>query len=395
MSAPFLPYARQLIEDDDVAAVAAVLRSDWLAHGPAVARFEQAFAETVGAEAAVACSSGTAALQLALAGRDVGPGDVCIVPTVTFLSTATAPRLLGAQVVFADVDADSGLMTPATLTEALDRASGRAAAVLPVHLGGRMCDVAALAPIARAAGAVVIEDAAHALGSVAPEGAAGGCALSDAACFSLHPIKTIAAGEGGMVALNDPAQAERLRRLRNHAVVHDPHAFVDSPLSLDAEGARNPWSYEQQELGFNLRMDEMSAALGLSQLGKLGRFKARRRDLAAAYEAALAPLAPVVRPVAAPSGQDACPHLHQVLIDFEAAGVGRACVMRRMSEAGVATQVHYIPVHRQPYFRRLCGDQSLPGADAFYGRVLALPLFPAMTDDDVERVVRALSDALT
>lgn len=394
MSAPVLPYARQWIDDDDVAAVVAVLRSDWLAHGPSVGEFERAFATAVGAAEAVACSSGTAALQLALAGLDVERGDVCIVPTVTFLSTATAPRLLGAEVVFADVDAESGLLTPTTLAEALARAGGQAGAVLPVHLGGRLCDMGSLEPLARSAGAILVEDAAHALGSIGPAGPGGGCVLADAACFSMHPIKAIAAGEGGMVALNDPTRAERMRRLRNHAVTHDAGVFVDPELSLDAAGARNPWSYEQQELGFNLRMDEMSAALGLSQLGKLARFKARRQALAASYDEALAPLAPLVRPVRTSDRQDACLHLYQVLIDFEAAGVGRADVMRRMGGAGVATQVHYIPVHRQPYFRGRYGELQLPGAEAFYGRVLALPLFPAMSDDDVGRVVEALIDAL-
>ena len=390
----FLPYARPCIEEDDTAAVAAVMRSGWLAHGPTVGAFERAFAEAVGAPEAVACSSGTAALQLALASLDLGEGDTVIVPSVTFLSTATAARMLGAEVVFADIDPDTGLLTADRLAEAHTRSGGRARWALPVHLGGRQCDMAALASAAAEDGVGLVEDAAHALGSSGSDGAAGDCARSSAACFSLHAIKGVAAGEGGMVTIRDPARAERMRRLRNHGVTHDSAGFVDPVLSLDAAGERNPWSYEQQELGFNLRMDEMSAALGLSQLAKLPRFKARRQALAAAYDAALAPLAPTVRPIVVPAGQDACLHLYQVLIDFEAAGVTRARVMRRMAERGVGVQVHYIPVHRQPYFRGRYGALHLPGAEAFYARVLALPLWPGMADADVARVVEALSEAL-
>lgn len=386
-----LPYGRQWIDEDDIAAVVQALRSDFLAHGPRVTVFEQAFAERVGAKEAVACASGTAALQLALAGLDVGPGALCAAPAVTFLSTATAPLMLGAEVVLTDVDPDTGLMTPATLAEAVD---GRAAAaVLPVHLGGRLCDMAGIALVARAAGAAVVEDAAHAIGGVDGFGApVGACASSAAACYSLHPVKTLAAGEGGMIALNDLGRAARLRRLRNHGVTHDP-ALMTELESLDADGARKPWIYEQVELGWNLRMDEMSAALGLSQLGKLGRFVERRAALADLYDAALAPLAPLVRPVARGEGRPAL-HLYQVLVDFAAAGLARETVMRRMAAAGVTAQVHYIPLYRQPTFIARHGPMRLPGAEAFYARVLALPLFPAMTDGDVARVAAALAAAL-
>jgi dTDP-4-amino-4,6-dideoxygalactose transaminase len=386
-----LPYGRQLIEDDDIAAVVAALCSDFLAHGPRVAAFEQAFAKSAGAEEAVACASASAALLLALQAFDVGPGDLCVAPAVTFLSTATAPLLCGAEVTLADVDPDTGLMTPDTLAAAI--AGRRVAAVLPVHLGGRIADMAGLSSAARAAGAAVLEDAAHAVGGVDVSGVpVGACHASDAACFSFHPVKTLAAGEGGMVTLNDSVRAARLRRLRNHGVTHDP-AMMTEAESLDQDGARKPWIYEQLELGFNYRMDEMSAALGLSQLGKLGRFVGRRDALATFYDQALAPLAPLATPIARGEGRPGL-HLYQVLIDFEAAGVTREAVMRRMAAAGVAVQVHYIPLYRHPSFVVRYGEQRLPGAEAFYARVLALPLFPAMADTDVARVVDALGDAL-
>jgi UDP-4-amino-4,6-dideoxy-N-acetyl-beta-L-altrosamine transaminase len=394
VSLPRLPYGRQWIDEADIAAVVEALRSERLAHGPRAGLFERTFAETVGVREAVACSSGTAALHLALAALDVGPGDLCVVPAITFLSTATAARLCGAEVVFADVDPATGLMTPDTLAEALARAGRPVKAVLPVHLGGRFCDLNGIEAVAREAGAVVVEDACHALGGVDAEGRpAGACARSAAAAFSFHPVKTIAAGEGGMVTCNDPERAARMRRLANHAVTREPERLTDPELSLDNAGAVNPWSYEQLELGFNYRMDELGAALGLSQLGKLPRFAARRRELAALYGTCLARLAPLVEPVH-PGPGEPCLHLYQVRMDFAAAGVPRAELMRRMAEAGVQTQVHYIPLYRQPYFRARYGDQRLPGAEAFYAQVLALPLFPAMADADVDRAVHALGSAL-
>lgn len=389
-----LPYGRHAIDEADIAAVVAALRSDWLAHGPKVGEFERAFAEETAAAEAAACSSGTAALHLALAGLDVGEGDLCVVPAMSFLATATAARFCGAEVAFADVDPVSGLITPATLAAAITVAGRAPRAVLPVHLGGRLCAMQEIAAVARAAGALVVEDACHALGGVDAAGArVGSCAWSDAACFSLHPVKTLAAGEGGMVTLNDAGRAARLRRLRNHGVAKDAALITDPLQSLDEDGVLNPWSYEQIELGYNYRMNEMEAALGLSQLARLGRFAARRRQLSALYDHALAPLAPLVTPV--PGGPGLLsPHLYQVLIDFETAGHSRAEVMRRLSACGVGTQVHYIPIYRQPYFRDRYGDTRLPGAEAFYAKVLALPLFPAMQDGDVDRVAGALAEAL-
>jgi len=387
----FLPYGRQLIEDDDVEAVVQALRSGVLAHGPYAQAFEQSFAAKLGAAQGVVCASGTAALHLALTGLGVGPGDLCVVPAITFLSTATAALLCGAEVVFADVDPQTGLMTPETLDAAIE---GRLVkAVLPVHLGGRLCDIAGISAVARAKDAVVVEDACHAVGGVDEAGAAvGACLQSDAACFSFHPVKTLAAGEGGMVTLNDALRAERLRRLRNHGVTHDIQHFTE-PHSLDPRGARKPWIYEQVELGFNYRIDEMSAALGRNQLGKLDRFVERRAELADLYDGALSGLNPKVRLIPRGRGRPAL-HLYQVLIDFEAVGLTREAVMHELMAAGISTQVHYIPLYRQPFFKARYDVRPLDGAEAFYARVLALPLFPALADEDVSLVARALENAL-
>lgn len=385
MTLPFLPYGRQTIEDDDVAAVAAALRGDFLTTGPTVERFEQAFANEVGAAHAVACSNGTAALHMAMLAAGIGPGDVCIAPSITFLATASCAAYVGADVVFADVDPDSGLMTPDTLAEALTRTEGRRVrAVLPVHLRGDVCDLPALAELAGAAGAILVEDAPHALGSSRHDGNAvsrvGDCAFSAMTTFSFHPVKTIATGEGGMVTTNDPDLAAALRRFRSHGMTRAPGA--------------DPWVYEMAEPGFNYRLPDINCALGLSQLAKLERFAARRRTLAALYETALSSLAPTVRLATRPEGSDPVLHLLTVLIDFAAAGVSRRAVVEALAARGIGSQVHYIPVHTQPWWRARNGDLDLPGANAWYARCLSLPLFPAMTDGDVARVVDALAEAL-
>ena len=385
MSQGFLPYGRQTIEDDDIAAVAAALRADYLTTGPTVEAFEDAFREVVGAGHAVACSNGTAALHMAMLAAGIGPGEVCIVPSITFLATANCAAYVGADVVFADVDPDSGLMTPGTLVEALSRADGRRVrAVLPVHLRGDVCDLPALAALAGEAGAALIEDAPHALGSTLKVGnhveRVGDCAHSLMSTFSFHPVKTIATGEGGMVTTNDAGLAERLRLARGHGMTRTPGA--------------DPWLYEMAEPGFNYRLPDINCALGLSQLAKLPRFMARRRTLAALYEAALAPLAPVVRLAARPEGSDPILHLLVVLIDFAAVGKSRRQVVEALAARGVGSQVHYIPVHSQPYWQGKNGPLDLPGATAWYDRCLSLPLYPAMDDGDVARVVEALGDTL-
>lgn len=385
MTPPLLPYGRQTIDDDDIAAVAEALRGDFLTTGPTVEAFERAFAETVGARHAVACANGTAALHLAMLALEAGPGDVVVAPSITFLATANCARYVGAEVVFADVDPDSGLMTPDTLAEALGRLDGRRLrAVLPVHLRGDAVDLPGLSQLAAGVGAVLVEDAPHALGTTMRYGnvseTVGDVRHSAMATFSFHPVKTIATGEGGMVTTNDDRLAERLRTMRTHGMVR-------------SQGA-DPWWYEMPEPGFNYRLPDILCALGLSQLGKLPKFAARRRALAAAYGRALAPLAPVVRIAAQPAWSDPVLHLMTALIDFEAAGKSRRQVVDELKDKGVGTQVHYIPVHRQPYYRERYGALELPGAEAWYARCLSLPLYPGMADADVDRVAEALRDVL-
>lgn len=384
MSQKFLPYGRQSIDQADIDAVVEVLQGDWLTTGPAVSGFEEDFAAHCGASHAVACSNATAGLHLALAGLDLGPGDVCVVPSITFLATANAALYCGADVVFADVDPATGLMTPDTLLEALARA-GQAKAVLPVHLAGQCEDLESLSRICCEHGASMIEDACHAVGTRWRDKAVGGCAHSAASVFSFHPVKTLAAGEGGMVTTNDDRLAERMRTQRSHGMEREPEK-----LQQPDEG---PWWYEMQSIGWNYRLTDMQAALVRSQLSRLPLFKSRRQALAARYDALLGQ-DELIRPNVRTAECDPCFHLYSVRIDFAALGTSREAVMKALHARGIGTQVHYIPIPSQPYYRERYGDQTLPGAAEYYAQTLTLPLFPGMEGADPDRVVDALREAL-
>ena len=396
---PFLPYGRQLIEDDDVAAVTEVLRSDFLTTGPVVEAFESKLAEITGAAHAISVSSGTAALHLAALAMELQPGDRAIVPSMTFLATANAALYVGAEVLFADVDADTGLLTPETMERALAQSGAPVRAALPVHVNGQTVDMQGISAVPGVDELRIVEDACHALGgqhaglngAVVP---VGSNAFADMTVFSFHPVKTIAMGEGGAITTNDPDLADRLRLLRNIGMTREPSSFENSELAFDASGEANPWYYEMAALGFNYRASAIHCALGLSQLGKLQRFMDKRTALMARYRERLAPLAPLIHPL--PQMPDCNPawHLCVVLVDFKSAGVNRADCMRALQARGIGTQVHYIPVHRQPFYRKRYGDLDLPGADAYYAKILSLPLFASMNDDDVDYVVDVLASVL-
>ncbi len=399
----FLPYGRQSIEADDIAAVSDALQSDFLTTGPRVAEFEAALVDATGARHAVSCNSGTAALHIASIVLDLEPGDQVIVPSITFLATANAPRHVGAEIVFCDVDPQTGLMTGDTFQEALTRAP-RAKAVFPVHLNGSLAPMVEIHALARQHGLTVIEDACHALGTdyhlTEPDkrnspGRAGDCRLSDLACFSFHPVKAIAMGEGGAVTTNNDSLAQRLALVRSHGMTRDPAAMTNTDMAFAADGRAAPWYYEMHEPGFNYRVPDILCALGLSQLAKLDRFITRRRHLAALYDDALAPLAPLVRPVKRFANVQSAFHLYAVRIAFDDADTTRIDVIDALRANGIGTQVHYIPVHRQPYYSHQPGAVPLLGADAYYDQALSLPLFPAMADSDVARVADALTTALT
>jgi UDP-4-amino-4,6-dideoxy-N-acetyl-beta-L-altrosamine transaminase len=392
----YLPYGRQTIDEDDISAVAEVLRGDWLTTGPKVPAFEAAFADQTQARHAVACANGTAALHLAAMALDLGPGDWAVVPAITFVATANAPHFTGARIWFADVDPDTGLLTEDTLGEALgalEALGARAKAAFPVHLNGQCCHMEEIKKVADRYDVRLIEDACHAIGGLQSEGRpVGACAWSDMATFSFHPVKTVTSGEGGMITTNEAGLAEAMTRLRNHGLAREPDLFTDRDQGFDADGRVNPWYYEMKVPGLNYRLSDIHAALGLSQLSKLAKFVERRRALVAHYDEALAPLAPLVRTIGRSGVGGPAWHLYAVLFDFAALGLSRARMMTALQERGIGTQVHYLPVHRQPYYRTLCPDAELPGADSYYERVLSLPLHVGMTTADVDTVVTAIAD---
>jgi len=293
------------------------------------------------------------------------------------------------------------LMEASHLAQAIEHcvAAGRRPSVaLPVHLGGQCADIAALAAVARAHGMAVVEDACHALGTVhlgagGRTTAVGACADSDLTVFSFHPVKTIACGEGGAVMARDEGLARRVRQSRSHGIVRDAGDFVDRDAGFDGNEP-NLWYYEMQELGFNYRLSDINCALALSQLRKLDRFAATRAMLAEHYDRRLAPLAPAVRPVARSPSCRPVRHLYPVLMDFAAIGMSRGQLMRALRARGVGSQVHYIPVPRQPYYRRRYGQTALPGAEAYYRRTLSLPYFVGMTTTDVDHVVDVLAKTI-
>lgn len=396
-----LAYGRQSIGQDDIDEVVRVLKSDYLTTGPEVPKFEEAFCDYTGAAHAVAASNGTATLHIISLAIGLTAQDQVIVPSISFVATANGPHYCGAEVIFSDVDPETGLMTPGTLREAMKRADpARLKAVFVVHLNGSPVDLQEIAAITKDAGLYLIEDACHALGTTYPigndTGKIGDCALSDFSSFSFHPVKTITSGEGGMITCRDPAMAAKLALLRNHGLERDPDLFTDAHIGFEeGTGAPNPWAYELQMLGYNYRMTDFQAALGRSQLGKMAeRFGPQRKKLVAAYRRKLAPISHLVTPAPNTDNENAVLHLMVGRIDFAARGKTRREVMMQLRDLGVGTQVHYIPIHRQPYYAKLNPDLVLDGAEAYYAGCLSLPLYPDMTEADVDTVVQALAKVL-
>jgi len=396
-----IPYGRHNIDEDDIAAVTKVLRSDFLTTGPEVERFELALAEHTNARYAVVCSSGTAALHLASMALNLGPGQAAVVPTMTFLATANAIRMTGAEIIFADVDSDTGLMRPDDLEDALYGARNPGwdiRAIVPVHLNGQCVDIDGLSAIAEREGLKIIADASHAIGAehkengkLRPVGSGGQIHMTT---FSFHPVKTIAMGEGGAITTDNPELADRLWKFRNHGMIRESMQFTDQDQAFDEEGVAQPWYYEMHEPGLNYRASDIHCALGSSQLRKLKRLVETRRKLVERYDELISAYAPLVRPVKRINSCNPAWHLYPVHIDFDQTGISRRRVMQFLQQQGIGTQVHYIPVHRQPYYMKRYGDFDLSGADSYYQRVLSLPLFPQMEPDTQERVCELLGSAL-
>ena len=394
----FIPYARQSIDEKDVTAVCSVLRSDWLTTGPKVEEFEKAVAEYVGARYAVAVSSGTAALHAAMLALGIGPGDEVIVPPITFVATANCAVYCGARPVFADIDPRTYNIFVNDLERCITK---KTRVIIPVHFAGQSCDMEAIQQIRKDAERkyghkiYIIEDACHALGSLYKEKKVGSCTFSDMTVMSFHPVKHITTGEGGMVLTNDENLYKRLKRVRSHGITSDPEDFINRDLAFSIPQSPNPWYYEQQELGFNYRLTDIQCALGMSQLKKLDMFRKRRREIVNTYNQAFDNIKYVQTPFES-SECDSNFHLYVLLIDFDKMGIDRPQFMLELKKEGIQTQVHYIPVHLQPYFRRTFGTKEgdCPNAEQYYQKCLSIPLYPAMSDFNVNDVIERLNGVL-
>ena len=382
-----LPYGRQDVTDEDIAAVRAVLESPWLTQGPTVTDFENAVAERCGAGHAVAVNSATSALHLACLALGVGEGDWVWTTPITFVASANCARYCGAEVDFVDIDPVSYNLCPEALASKLARArAGRQAlpkVVVAVHFAGEPCDMAALGALAEEYGFRLIEDASHAIGARRGDERIGECCHSDIAVFSFHPVKIVTTAEGGVAVTASAELAERMRRARSHGIVRDGAAH-----------AVEPWTYEQHSLGYNYRMSDLQAALGISQLARLDRYLEHRHRLAVRYDERLRGL-DLTLPARSPDNRSSL-HIYPVLLERAPEnGTLRRDVYHALRAAGIGVNVHYIPVHTQPYYRsRGHARDPLVNAERYYARALTLPLFGVMTFEEQDRVVDALAHVL-
>jgi UDP-4-amino-4,6-dideoxy-N-acetyl-beta-L-altrosamine transaminase len=382
-----IPSKWQDINRNDIDAVVDVLQSDWLTQGPSIPVFERTLALQCGAQYAVAVNSGTSALHVACVALDLGPGDRLWTSPNTFVASANCGRHCGADVDFVDIDPLTYNMSPAALEAKLSEAARTGClpkVVVPVHFAGQPCEMRPIRALADAYGFRIIEDASHALGALYLDESVGNCRHSDIAVFSFHPVKSITTGEGGAALTNDGSLAARMERLRTHGITRDAARMEGTP--------DGPWYYEQLELGSNYRITDLQAALGSSQLRRLDALVEKRRALAHRYDRLLAEL-PLTLPWQHPNTRSAW-HLYVVQLEGELAQERRR-VFEALREAAIAVNVHYIPVHEHPYYRRLgFRHGAFPVAEAYYGRAISLPLSPGLTTEDQDRVVTVLSRAL-
>jgi perosamine synthetase len=388
-----ISYGRHLIDDADINAVLDVLKGISLTQGDRVPAFEDAIARRVGARYAVAVCNGTAALHLACLAAGVGEGGTAVTSPNTFVASANCARFSGASIELADIQAESLNLDPEQLDAVCHRRQN-VQAVIPVHFAGLPCDMERIRKVARSCDAAVIEDASHALGATYADGSAvGNCRYSDMTTFSFHPVKMITTGEGGMITTNDEMLFRKLLRLRSHGInkLDDP---LLSPVNAYDEGEVNAWYYEMQELGFNYRLTDMQAALGLSQLNKLDGFIDRRRVLARRYDAHWREHA-LLRPTQMGTRHQSSLHLYPVRIDFEQLGMTRHRFMRALAEKGIITQTHYIPVHFHPYYERLgVSSEALTIAERYYREALSLPLYYSLSDEEQSYVIDTIDGLL-
>ena len=385
-----IPYGRQSIDEKDVAAVCSVLRSDWLTTGPKVAEFEQAVADYAGAKHAVAVSSGTAALHAAIYAIGVKLGDEVIVPPITFAATANCVVYQGGTPVFADVDSGTLLLDPAKVEEKITK---KTRAIIGVDYAGQPCDWDSLREIADKHGLRLVADGCHALGAEYKGRKVG--TLADMTIFSFHPVKHITTGEGGMITTDDEDLATRMRLFRNHGITRDPSKFLNLQSSIFNLQSPQSWFYEMVDLGYNYRMTDFQCALGIFQLSKLPKFLKRRREIAARYDEAFADFSGI-NPLAVRPDVLHAYHLYVIRVDSIVLGIDRATLFTKLRKKGIGVNVHYIPVYLQPFYREKFHTSPglCPIAEVAYEQIISLPMFPGMTDEDIEAVVEAISTSI-
>jgi UDP-4-amino-4,6-dideoxy-N-acetyl-beta-L-altrosamine transaminase len=379
-----IPYGRQDISQQDIDAVVDVLQSDFLTQGPVVPRFEQAVAKKNNAARAVAVNSATSALHIACKALGLGPGDRLWTSPVTFVASANCGLYCGATVDFVDIDPQTFNICPDKLAEKLARAKRDGTlpkVIIPVHMCGQPCDMEAISALARKYNIAVIEDASHAIGAQYKNAPVGNCAYSDITVFSFHPVKIITTAEGGMALTNDDRLADRMALLRSHGVTRDPKLMTQPP--------DGPWYYQQIKLGYNYRMTELQAALGLSQLERLEEFVSRRHALVRSYDTALHDL-PLITPWQHPDTYSAF-HLYVIRLPRGPGRASHKAVFEGLRSRGIGVNLHYIPVHLQPFYRDMgFAPGDFPAAEQYYAEAISLPLFPTMTEDQQGEVVEAL-----
>jgi len=394
-----IPYGRHWIGLEDIQPVVNVLRSERITQGPKIEEFERALAGYCGAKFAVAVNSGTSALHIACVASEVGEGDEVITSPITFVASANCAVYCGAKPVFGDIDPKTFNIDPKEIQEKITE---QTKAVIPVHFAGQSCGLESIQGIVKRKeeefkGKIfIIEDASHALGSIYKNKPIGSSFYSDMTVMSFHPVKHITTGEGGVIFTNDEGLYERLKILRSHGITSDPGKFVHRDLAFQPsdshEALVNPWYYEQVDLGYNYRITDIQCALGISQLKKLEKFRKRRREIVNRYNEAFGSIESIQVPVEL-RDSDSNFHLYVLLIDFEKIGIPRAQFMNELQGRGIQTQVHYIPVHAQPYFQNRFGTKwgDCPNAEEYYQKCLSIPLFPAMTESDIERVINEIT----
>ncbi len=390
MTQKFIPYGKQIIEDDDIQAVVDTLKTDWLTQGPKIPEFEKTVASRVGAAFGSAMATGTAALHCACFAAGVGPGDEIITAPITFAASGNCALFLGATVKFVDIRPDTYCIDHKKLEKAITK---KTKAIIPVDFTGQPCDMDEINAIAKKHGLYVIQDAAHSLGATYKGRPVG--SLADMTIFSFHPVKHITTGEGGMVVTNHKDLDQKIKLFRTHGITNDESLMVCRDQMADNEGSfkGNPatkaaWYYEMLALGYNFRITDMQCALGLSQFRKLDRFINRRRQIVDAYNKAFSKSPFLICPYQDKDRESAW-HLYMLRLKLDKIKKGRRQIFDELRAAGIGVHVHYIPLHLLPYYRENLGFKrgDFPEAEKYYDSALTIPLFPALTDADVERVI--------